>query len=299
KCISALKSTTSLTYRIQLAYRLRSQLKPYTRHSSIQARYTGLKKFSTMAYRRLTRTKKGMVSHTGGLLIAFVGPEATGKSTLIDEISHWLGKYFYIERIHAGKPKSTTLSIIPNQLLPALRLLLPEQKSGRVEVRYKSDKTGENSEKVFPILFAVRSVLLAFDRRSLLINAYRQSANGAIVLCDRYPSKRSGVADSPQLLHFPLSRSQHPLKYLLARLEKRLYEEIPPPDLVILLQVPVEVAIKRNRLRSKTEPEDYLRLRHAQSSNLEFENTPVYKINTDQHLDETVLEIKKIIWNML
>lgn len=298
-CVDALQSSHPLSQRIALAFRLRSQLKSFTRHSTLRAGLIEWKKFSIMAYRRLTRKKKGMISQSGGLLIAFVGPEATGKSTLIAEISQWLGRHFYVERIHAGKPNSTAISFIPNLLLPMLRFFLPEQKSGRVEIRYKSDNIGEKPKRVFPILFAIRSVLLAFDRRSLLTNAYRDSANGAVVLCDRYPSKHSGIADSPQLLHFPVSRSQNPLKYLLANLEKQLYKEIPPPDLVISLQVPVEVAIQRNKLRSKTEPEDYLRLRHAQSSNLEFDNTPVYDINTNKPLDKTVLQIKKVIWSML
>jgi hypothetical protein len=61
----------------------------------------------------------------------------------------------------------------------------------------------------------------------------------------------------------------------------------------------VEVAVSRNRSRGKYEPEDYVRLRHAQSINLEFGNTPIYRINTDQPLEETVIEVKKAIWNML
>jgi thymidylate kinase len=299
KCFDALRSSRPLLQRIILAHRLRSQLKSFTRHSTLRARLTGLKKFSIMAYRRLTHKKKGMVPLTGGLVIAFVGPEATGKSTLIGEISQWLGKYFYIDQIHVGKPKSTAISFIPNQFLPALRFILPEQKSGRVEIRYSADKAGENPQKIFPILFAIRAVLLAYDRRSLLVKAYRKSAGGALVLCDRYPSQRSGFADSPQLLHYPLSKDKYPLKYLLARLERRLYKEIPPPDLVISLHVPMEIAIQRNQIRSKTEPEDYVRLRHAQSSNLVFENTSVHKINTDQPLEKSVHQIKKVIWNML
>lgn len=299
KCVVALQSSLPLFQRIVLALRLRSQLKSFTRHPILSASLTGLKKFSIMAYRRLTRQKKGMMAQSGGLVIAFVGPEATGKSTLIAEINQWLGRHFYIERIHAGKPKPTIVSFIPNLLLPTLRFILPDQKSSRVEIRYNIDKTGENPKNNFPILFGIRSVLLAFDRHSLLINAYSRASNGALILCDRYPSRRSGVADSPQLLHFAVPRSRHPLKYLFARIEKRLYQEIPQADLVISLHVPVEIAIQRNRIRSKTEPEDYVRLRHAQSSNLDFENTPVYKINTDQPLDKTVLQIKKIIWNML
>jgi ribose 1,5-bisphosphokinase PhnN len=74
---------------------------------------------------------------------------------------------------------------------------------------------------------------------------------------------------------------------------------IPPADLVISLTVPVEVAVQRNKNRGKYEPEDYLRMRHARSADLDYEKTVVYKIDTDQPLDKTILEVKKAIWRAL
>jgi ribose 1,5-bisphosphokinase PhnN len=59
------------------------------------------------------------------------------------------------------------------------------------------------------------------------------------------------------------------------------------------------VALSRNATRGKKEPEDYVRRRHARSSNLEFEKTPVHKINTNQPFDKTALEVKKAVWNTL
>jgi thymidylate kinase len=85
----------------------------------------------------------------------------------------------------------------------------------------------------------------------------------------------------------------------MAHREARWYQEIPPPDLVIYLSAPLEVTLSRNAARGKREPEDYVRLRHSRTSNLEFDKTPVYKVNTDQPFDKTVLEVKRAIWNML
>ena len=143
------------------------------------------------------------------------------------------------------------------------------------------------------------SVLLAYDRRSLLTRAFGKAANGTILLCDRYPSIVSGALDSPQLSHLPVSRSRYSLRRLLANLEARLYREIPPPDLVVYLSAPLEVTVSRNANRKKKEPQDYVRRRHAQSSNLDFGRTPVHRINTDQSFDRTVYEVKQAIWNAL
>ncbi len=298
-CITALKSPAPLWKRISLGYRLRSQLRVYARHSAIRVWLSGIQKFMVMSYRRLGRSQKDMIPLTGGAVIAFVGSEATGKSTLISEVGQWLGEYFAVERIHAGKPSATVLTALPNSLLPVLRSMLPAYRSTRIVNKYSDDKRPGKSNSNFSLIFAIRSVLLAHDRRSLLTRAFGRAANGTIVLCDRYPSLQSGALDSPQLSHLAVPSARYSVRRLLAHNEARLYREIPPPDLVIYLSAPLEVTLSRNATRGKHEPEDYVRRRHAQSANLEFGKTPIYKINTDQPLDQTALEVKRAIWNAL
>lgn len=298
-CVAALESPAPLFRRVVLGHRLRCQLSPYARHSTIRAWLAGVRKFIIMLFRRLTRSQKGMVPRGGGALIAFVGPEATGKSTLLAQMSDWLGEYFAVEQIHAGKPKSTILSAIPNLLVPALRAILPTYRSSHLESEYASEKQSEKSLRDYPLIFAIRSALLAYDRQSLLTRAFGRAANGTIVLCDRYPSSRNGAPDSPQLSYLLVSSNRYSVRHLLARIEARLYREIPAPDLVIYLSAPLEVTISRNATRGKKEPENYVRRRHARTSNLDFGKTPIHKIGTDQPLDHTVLEVKKAIWNAL
>ena len=299
ECIDALKTPASLPRRISLGLQLRSQLSIYARNSRIQAWLSGIQKFSLMAYGRLTHSKRGMVLQSGGAVIAFVGPEATGKSTLLTETKHWLGEHFVIGQIHAGKPKSTPLTMLPNVLLPLLRSALPKYRPSKVQTRHAPTGQSQKSSDVYPLISAIRSVFLAYDRRALLSRAFAQAANGSIVLCDRYPSMSEGAPDGPQLQQFVIDSKRYPIQSWLARTEKRLYQEIPAPDMVISLYVPIEVALLRNKNRGKEEPEDYVRYRHSLASNLEYGNAPVYKINTDQTLDTTVLEVKKNIWSNL
>ena len=299
ECVEALKTPASLFRRIFLGFRLRSQLWIYARHSAVRAWLIGAQKFTAMLFRRLTQSQKELIPRSGGAVIAFVGPEATGKSTLIAEMSQWLGEHFAVEQIHAGKPKSTLLTSIPNLLLPALRSLFPGSRSTRLEAQYLYEEPSEKSRTSFPLIFAIRSALLAYDRRSLLSRAYSQAANGTIVLSDRYPSSQGGAPDGPQLSQLATSTNEYSIRHRLAHIESRLYRQIPPPDLVIYLSAPLEVALLRNATRGKKEPEDYVRRRHARSANLEFEKAPVHKINTNQPFDKTVLEVKRAIWNAL
>jgi thymidylate kinase len=240
-----------------------------------------------------------MIPASGGAIIAFVGPEATGKSTLIKEMHKWLGEHFAVEQIHAGKPPSTLLSFLPNLVVPALRSLLPNYRSTRIEARYTYQEDEEKSDSVYPLFFAIRSALLGYDRRTLLTRAYSRAANGNIILSDRYPSSSPGATDSPQLARVSLPKDKYPIRQRLAKYENQMYKEIAPPDLVISLSVPLEIAIVRNKNRGKEEPEELLRLRHAQASSLAFDKTTVLKVNTDQPLEETLLEVKKAIWNTL
>jgi thymidylate kinase len=298
-CVAALKAPAPLLRRISLGLQLRSQLSIYARYSGLRAGLTGIRKFTGMVLRRLTKSHKELIPGSGGAVIAFVGPEATGKSTLIAEMSQWLGEHFAVQQIHAGKPKSTPLTAIPNFLVPTLRSLFPGSRSTRLEAQYLYEEPAEKSKSSFPLIFGIRSALLAYDRRSLLSKAYSQAANGTIMLCDRYPSSQIGAPDGPQLSQLATTVNQSSLRHRLARIEARLYRQIPVPDLVIYLSAPLEVALVRNATRGKKEPEDYVRRRHARSSNLEFEKAPVYKINTNQPIDKTVLEVKKAIWNAL
>jgi len=298
-CVAALRTPAPLFRRIILGHQLRPQLTLYARHSTIRAWLGTVRKFSTMLSRRLARSHKGMVLRNGGAVIAFVGSEATGKSTLLAEINRWLGQHFAVEQVHAGKPDSTILSLIPNLLVPALRYMLPTHRTTYVAAQFSAKEPGEHSTTRYSLLFAIRSVLLAYDRRSLLSRAYRRAANGTIVLCDRYPAGLSGAPDSPQLAYLRLPPQRYSIRRWLARIEARLYRQIPPPDLVIYLTAPLEVTVLRNATRGKKEPEDYVRRRHAQSSNLEFGETAIYKINTDQPLDQTVHQVKKAVWRAL
>lgn len=295
--VEALRAPAPLWRRVAVGYRVRRCLRGYARRSALGALATEVGRFTGIALRRLRGSTKKLTPGGGGAVIALVGSEATGKSTTLAAIEEWLGEHFTVRRIHAGKPPSTALTVAPNLLLPLLRVLVPEQRSTRVDARVMTDREPAAEGGVFPLLFGIRSVLLAHDRRKLLTRAYASSVNGTIVLVDRYPSAESGAPDSPQLGHFAQQTGR--LRRWLQETEARLYRDIPAPDVVIHLTAPLDVTLERNRARSKTEPEDYVKLRHERSAALRFERTPVFRIDTGRPFDESIGEIKGIIWRVL
>jgi thymidylate kinase len=297
--LAALRTPTPLWRRIVLGRRVRARLRPYARHGWFRAWLDAERRFVAKGMYRVRRSRKALTPAGGGAVVAFVGSEATGKSTMLDEMERWLGTRYTVRRVHAGKPPSTPLTLLPNLFLPALRRLLPEQRSTRVTARHARGVESESTIKPVPLLFGIRSVLLAYDRRALLTRAFSSSANGTIVLSDRYPSVERGAVDGAQLSHPGAPPSGGRVRRWLAGLEARLYRDIPRPDLVIHLTAPVEVTLERNRIRTKSEPEDYVLLRHARSANPQFDRVHVHSVDTNRSLDESMREIKRIIWNAL
>jgi thymidylate kinase len=234
-----------------------------------------------------------------GAVIAFVGSEASGKSTLLAETQRWLGAQFVVHRVHAGKPPPTLLTAVPNLLLPALRAALPQQRSTRIDLR-RSERVDANRDvNDLPPLFAVRSVLLAHDRHALLRRASARAAAGTIVLSDRYPSAAVGAPDSRQLPVPAGPPHRFAARESLARRESRLYDDIPPPDLVFHLTAPLDLVLERNRTRGKTEPEELVRLRHRQASALRFDGTVVHEIDTSRPLTESIEEVRRTVCDLL
>ena len=300
QALAGLLAPAALWRRVMLGRRVRRELRQFARRGRLRAWGAGVHAFTGRAIYRARGTRKGLTLGEGGAVIAFVGAEATGKSTVLAEMERWLGRYLTIQRVHAGKPPSTPLTFLPNLLLPLLRSLLPRQRSTRVAARrHSADAVSSSSNGDFPLLFGIRSVLLAHDRKVLLRRAFASAVNGSIVLCDRYPSAGRGAPDGAQLGPAGAATDQGRFRRWLVERESRLYRTIVAPDLAIYISAPLETTLERNRNREKVEPEEYVRSRHERSSNLRFEGVPVRRIPTDRPLDDVLAEIRKLVWEAL
>jgi len=231
----------------------------------------------------------------GGVLIAVVGPEASGKSTLVRELRAWLGEHMSVATVHAGRPPSTFVTLLPDLLLPLLRRALPRHRSHEVETDRRMG-TGTVSRTRLT-LYAVRAVILASSRKRLLTRAQRMIAGGALVITDRFPSATVGTTDGAQLDLTDVPRTASLRR--LGTLEQRLYRRIRTPDIVFRLRLSAATAIERNVARDKDEAEAYVRHRHAHWILPHFPTSRVLDLNTERPLAETVLSAKKAVWECL
>ena len=228
-----------------------------------------------------------------GAVIAFVGSEATGKSTMITEAERALAGAAEVRRVHAGRPPSTLLTVVPHLFLPVLRRISPGNRSTHVDARRVEH--GDDWLPVPPLLFAVRAVLLAHDRHRLLRRAHGEAVRGTVVLSDRYPSSVTGAPDSPQLARWAGCTAGRPLLSWLVRTETRLYATIPPADLVFHLWAPLDVTLQRNRDRPKTEPDSLVALRHHQAGSMRFDGCAVRRLDTTLPLSQSLSEVVRAV----
>jgi thymidylate kinase len=151
------------------------------------------------------------------------------------------------------------------------------------------------------LIYAIRAVCLAWDRRTLLWKVRRASANGEIVVCDRYPTNATGMMDSPRsLVDLTQKGLVSSIYNWLARMERSLYRQIPPPDIVLRLKVSLETAKKRNAAREILDDEIYLQNRHQQAKEWFMPGTrSIQDIDTDLPLTETLIAVKQAIWSSL
>ncbi len=306
-CIDGLKQNGFSIKKLLLAHRVRTDLQIYAKYNILSRVMANFQFLWQQIWRLLFGNKKNRVPGAGGIVIAFVGPEATGKSTLVSESEQWLRKIFTVKSIHAGKPSSTWVTYPVNIFLPLLRKLIPGFRTnhleGHVPAKKSSPQFSSNSRRITSLLYAIRSVTLAWDRRHLLNRARRSAAKGEIIICDRYPSLTVGAMDSPRLLENPNSRGFRLFIYnYLAHLETKIYRKIPAPDLVLQLSVSIEIAKQRNkdRIKKDKESDEYLESRHQQKKGWKIHSeTRIHSIDTDQSLDKTILLVKKTIWEAL
>ncbi len=267
--------------------RVNKRLKEYKYLNFWKENYINISQFIYRTFNKLFFKQKKRV-HSSGTIIVIAGLDATGKTTITNDLKKWLGKNFTTSLVHFGKPKATLLTYPFNLLIKILR----KEASSGSEFKSSIQKRGSKS-----FAYIVRQVILAYDRYRLAKKCWRLSSEGDIVLLDRYKSEDYGVMDSRRLN--PIDYSG--LKLKLVEFENSLYNKMPKPNILFYLTVPVEIAVQRNhnRIKEGKESEAFIRVRHKQNKDLKYSAYHKYIIDTNQPYKSEIKDIKSKIWDML
>ena len=241
------------------------------------------------------------VSLSGGLIIAFVGVDGSGKSTTKEKIYQWMRSQIECKRFYmgTGDGKVNLLAYV----LKKARAVKKNQPTGSPPANGASaDKPTETKSKktlIRKMLGAVMVYSVEKSNRKKLIEMNRYRLEGGISLLDRYPQIESeGQNDGPKItVYRRMFKASRFLDYL-CRKEKDALDIVRTvkPDIVFRLNISAETSMTR-----KPEQKDITTMQRKidQLNGISFQNARIIDINGEQPYEEELLEIKRIIWEYL
>jgi thymidylate kinase len=227
---------------------------------------------------------------SGGVVIAVVGSDGAGKSSVTQTFHSWLAGKVDVIQIYFGSGQGRS-SVLRLPLKLALRVM--RRRSGTPRLDPEARRT-----RNVTFARAVWALVLAREKRSKLRMAMRARERGFVVICDRYPQTQlGGVSDGPLLWRWQDSEGR--LKSALAQWEREIYElgAAMSPDVVVRLLVTPEIA----RARRPTDNPGELAFRTQLVKDLRFESARhgVVDIDADESLDSVILDVKRRLWPVI
>jgi thymidylate kinase len=292
--IAALIDRAALAQRIILGWQIAWALRGQRRLGVIQVSLSRSWRVCNLLLNRV-RHKRDLVLQNGGLVVALVGPKATGKSTLSAALAKTLGRELNVTCIHAGKPPATLLTFPARIMIPLGRRIFRNERPSE----YQKPERRQSGQ--FSLLYVFHMTLLAYERSALLQSSFRMAAAGDIVISDRYPSASTGAIDSSCFDDVAVAKSGSALKRWLMTVEREIYNSIPKPDLVIRLMAPIETSIERdaNRVKPGGPDEEAVLRRWAIEAQSDFSGVKVVPINTNRSIKDTVRDVVGAVWAAL
>lgn len=309
----AVSEVAANTWRLLFAlrHRVRKRLSPYSRYGSFQLRLCRCKFAVDFIRQRLRRYlgsgERRKRLHTGGQIIAIIGSDGAGKSTLAKDLTSslaWkLDAYYYYLGEGTGSAAATAMGSIHKNLKRVFQIFFGESMTkGRVSTEAKSPETEDQAPSVGFVgyakkqIFALERIIKVWERQRKLYRLHRARSNGAIIVTDRYPqSLIYGYFDGPRFEEGVTQR--HTLSRIAASYEKKFYDAARRmgPDLVVRLHVAEDVA----RARKPDHGIDMLKKKIAALPKISFSETKQTDIDAAAPLDSVKLEVKTWVWKNL
>ncbi len=250
-------------------------------------------RYWTLSFRifnKIFLKRKRCIANKEGFIVAIVGSDGTGKSTLVDGLKK---KYDFFDSLVLAVGRLDSMPSVGGILFKFFLKLkkLFSSYSRRDTSEIKSLSNRDTQENLF---FCLKSCYVAYSRYRILGVANRARSKGYFVILDRYPSLSVNGMDGPRI-------STNGKYALLSKLERCIYDACSLPDLLIQLSVQVEVAIQRNTLRIKEfkETDDEIRSRHMIYSNSNYDVKNKIMIDASLDIDNVLAAAHRKIWMSL
>jgi thymidylate kinase len=243
------------------------------------------------------------VAPYGGVIVGFFGADGSGKTTLANHMSDWLSWKIDVFKIYFGSGDGpSSLIRLPlvwtYRFLRKYKLMKDGSYASSKKKPYKQGRLRQFRYMIKTIAQFVWAVILAYEKKKKLKQAWKARSLGMIVLCDRYPQCQvMGYADGPLLSDWVHHNSG--IIRSIAQWELNIYKRADRqlPDIIIKLHVDAETASKRKKGMHANEISR--RIEATKILQYDAQKTTIVDINSNTSLDEVILKGKKAIWDMI
>jgi thymidylate kinase len=280
---SAIERDSGIVLRARAGRRLVRSLTGQARHPAVVDSILKVRARIRRRLRQLRNAPKGKRPASGGLVVAVVGGDGSGKSSLVEGLSAALGGAFDVMQVHLGKPPR---SVLTRAITKPLRIL--RSRGAFAETRLPS----WHEHSSFPgYVFMLWHVLIARDRFLLYSQVRRRAEAGAVVVSDRFPLDRLSTMDGRRLHALPGVASRRLAGWLRER-EDLYYRRIRPPDVLLVLRVAPELAVNRRA----DQDEVFVRKRAEEIWNVDWSGSGARILDASRTREQLREDALSVVW---
>jgi len=271
-----------------LARQLYDQMRPHYQMSwgraLMRAAWLNAQAFVRKQLPHWIPAKRGKTLSQQGAIIAVIGADGSGKSTLSRDLARWLRYKLDVHQFYMGSGDGAGGPIH----------MIRRRVAGLIRSRKKQNRVPKTGSHAYSVLGrSYRLIDLVLMRRKLrMLRLGRQLASrGSVILLDRYPQNQvNGLSDGPRL--------QEGRGFAwAARMEEKLYREAATigPDMLIRLRVHPQTA----QARKPDHHPDIIARKCEIIEKLEFPRSKVVNIDANQTYTEVLEHAKRSVWQFL